>query len=139
MIQGMINNRSGDSKPKKNPASVSELKKIWIYKVLDDGTIMITNYKGMDIDVRIPEMIGKKKVTEIDYQAFSPYKICPPYRDKQQTEVCINLTTVYISDGIRKIAGNAFAGCKKLTIIGHKESVAEMFAEENKIPFRKKD
>lgn len=106
---------------------------------MDDDTIMITNYKGMDIDVRIPEMIGKKKVTEIDYQAFSPCKICPPYRTKQQAEVCTNLTTAYIPDGIRRIAGNAFAGCKKLIIIGHKESVAESFAEENKIPFRKEE
>ena len=53
-----------------DPNSVAELKKIWGYKPLKDGEIVITSYKGQSKYVIVPETIGKNKVTAIDKDAF---------------------------------------------------------------------
>lgn len=54
-----------------DPNSVSALKKVWSYKKLDDGTLIITSYKGDAIDVEVPAVIGKAPVTVIGEDSFS--------------------------------------------------------------------
>lgn len=54
-----------------SPDSVMMLKKIWSYKKLDDGTLMITCYKGTDLEVAVPEKIGRSIVTAIGNGAFA--------------------------------------------------------------------
>ena len=41
------------------------------YDVLDDGTLIITNYFGEDDVLQVPDEINGKKVTEIRFMAFS--------------------------------------------------------------------
>lgn len=49
---------------------------------------------------------------------------------------CKDLTRVVIPDSVTQINSySVFAGCKKLTIYGHKDSRAEQYAKENGIPF----
>ena len=48
-----------------DPNSVSALKKIWGYKKNNDGSLMITSYKGNATKVVIPSAIGKASVTVI--------------------------------------------------------------------------
>lgn len=55
----------------KKPLSVAEMKKIWGYKKQEDGTLIITSYKGEDTEVVIPASIGKDTVTAIDPDTFS--------------------------------------------------------------------
>ena len=54
-----------------DPNSVTALKRLWSYKKLEDGTLVITSYKGEEEDVTVPAMIGKAKVTVISEEAFS--------------------------------------------------------------------
>lgn len=136
IIREMIGNHSG-SNQKKNPSSVAELKKIWGYRTLDDGTLSITDYKGMDVDVIIPDAIGKKEVTAIDAYAFSPWGNYPK-KVVQQRSVRSNLTSVFVPDGVVNIHSFAFWGCGKLTIRGSSNSFVKTYARKKKIPFKKK-
>ena len=57
-----------DAKPK---MSVAELKKLWTYQTLTDAEtgekfIEITNYKGHEKHIDIPDFIGKTKVTTVN-------------------------------------------------------------------------
>ena len=58
------------------PDSVAALKKIWSYKKMEDGTLIIRNYKGTDTEVVVPERIGKSIVTAIEIAAFSGNAVC---------------------------------------------------------------
>ena len=53
------------------PGSAADLKMTWGVKKLEDGTLMITSYKGDSTEVHIPEKIGKKIVSAIDENAFN--------------------------------------------------------------------
>ena len=54
------------------PLSAAELKKIWLTQKLDDGTLLIKSYKGDDVDVVVPDCIGKAVVTKLDENTFNP-------------------------------------------------------------------
>lgn len=45
--------------------SVTALRKLWSYEKGEDGTLTITNYKGKESVVVVPERIGKNIVTAI--------------------------------------------------------------------------
>lgn len=55
-----------------NPNSVAELKKVWGYEKREDGTMIITRYKGTNTEIDVPEKIGNSVVTAIGDWAFSP-------------------------------------------------------------------
>ena len=69
------------------------------YRVLNDGTVEITDYKGSDTNLVIPSEIDGKKVTSIGEDAFFD---------------CPSLENVNISDSIKTIGSGAFYGCRKL-------------------------
>ena len=84
-----------------------------IINELDDGTIEIAGYAGVDKVYSIPPEIDGKKVTGIGYRAFENNSA---------------LTEVIIPESITYIADNAFSNCaslanittpKSLTWIGH--------------------
>lgn len=94
-----------------SPNSVEALRKIWSYKKREDDTLVITNYKGTDTEVVIPEKIGKRIVTAIGYGAF-----CEMSRLKE----------IRIPKDVEKIESNAFRGCKALENITIPEGVSEI-------------
>ncbi len=94
-----------------SPNSVEALRKIWSYKKREDGTLVITNYKGIDTEVVVPEKVGKSIVTAIGYGAF-----CEMSRLKE----------IRIPKGVEKIESNAFRGCKALENITIPEGVQEI-------------
>lgn len=53
-------------------SSEVEMKSIWGTKKLEDGSLMITAYKGAEKNIVIPSEIGKKIVTAISSDAFDP-------------------------------------------------------------------
>ena len=78
------------------------------YKVLDDGTVSITYYKGNDTDVTIPYAIDKKTVTEIGAHAFDCHR---------------DIVSVKIPNGVRSIGNAAFFDCDSLANIEIPDSV----------------
>ena len=82
---------------------------------LDDGTLAISEYAGVDKTFSIPSEINGKKVTEIGVNAF--------YN-------CSSLTTVTIPNTVRSIGSSAFSGAAitEIVIPGNIEKVgAEAF------------
>ena len=52
--------------------SVIELNKTWWHKKQEDGSVIITGYKGNLTEITVPETIGESPVTAIGEYAFSP-------------------------------------------------------------------
>ncbi len=126
---------STSTKKTENSNSVSALKRQWSYKVLDDGTITITNYKGMDTEVTVPEVIGKNHVTALSYQVFAPYRLLQP-RTMEQTRIVENLSLVRIPASIVRIENNTFSNSNSvLKLVAPAGSYAEQYAKEHGIPF----
>ena len=103
-----------------DPNSVSALKKIWNYKKLEDGTLMITNYKGEGGDVVIPAMIGKAKVTAIGEDAFSASEFNSRVKNKDARK---KITSVVIPEGVTTIGRCAFFQCESLETVTIPETV----------------
>ncbi len=78
------------------------------YRVLEDGTVEITDYTGDATEVNIPSEIDGKSVTSIGYSAF---------------EGCISLINLTIPDSITTIASHAFWNCDNLEIVNIPNSV----------------
>ena len=127
-----------------NPLSVSEMRKIWSFKKMDDGTLMITNYKGSDLDVVIPETIGKRKVAAIGEKAFDPYGNRVINQDIRQNiksivipngvisieewafKNCSSLQSITIPNSVKSIGGGVFHDCKSLTSVTIPNSVTSI-------------
>jgi len=89
-----------------NPLSAAELKKIWSTKKQDDGTLIITSYKGTDPDVIVPSMIGKAVVSAIHEETFSPYA---PRLSAEQIAARKAIRSVEFPDTIRELPKGLFA------------------------------
>lgn len=94
-----------------DPNSAAELKKIWSWKKRDDGTLIITNYKGNKTKITVPEKIGKDTVTAIGEYAFSPEAKRLKY---EQHEFRKTITEIILPDTITKIEECAFLDCLAL-------------------------
>lgn len=90
-----------------NPNSVTELKKIWKYEKQEDGTIIITGYKGDRTEIIVPEKIGKLTVTAIGRHAFSP--MAPRLTEERALKRC-NITKITVPLTVRTIGEYAFGG-----------------------------
>lgn len=109
------------------PDSVSELKKIWSYKKLEDGGLVITSYKGTRGEVIVPSKIGKSEVTEIGAYAFaaSAPRIKIEQRDFRRKEI----TRVVLPDTIKVIGENVFSSCEALEQVNIPDGVVEIGKE----------
>lgn len=81
------------------------------YEVLDDGTVKIADYRGLDTVVNVPEEINGRRVAQIGYAAF---------------EDCKNIVKIDIPNGVTCIERQAFSGCEKLTEIHLPSGVTDM-------------
>lgn len=128
------------------PDSVSEMKKIWSFKKQEDGTLMITNYKGFDKEITVPAKIGKIPVTAIGTYAFSPFGSrmtgAESTHRKNITEIilpegittigdyaffkCFALESVTIPEGVKEIGGMAFMFCQKIRSIRLPPSIVKI-------------
>lgn len=80
--------------------SVAETKKNWGFKKLEDGTIIITSYKGENTEVVIPAVIGKDTVTAIDPDTFSTKA---PRITESQKKVRNAITSIEFPGSIKTI------------------------------------
>ena len=121
-----------ESETESKPLSLSELKKIWSYKEIKDGTLIITSYKGDTVEIIVPEKIGKKAVSEIGEEAFAPGN------NRISNKVARrNIKRVTIPAGVKTLEAGAFQGCRMLsdvvlpeglTMIGNSRSLNGVFA-----------
>ncbi len=92
----------------KSPYNKEAMKALWSWKTQDNGTLMLTEYKGDSADVVVPARIGRKAVTAIGEELF---------RNRAA------LQSVYIESGITTIGAYAFAECADLTDVTLPDSV----------------
>ncbi|MBQ2798207.1 MAG: leucine-rich repeat protein [Ruminiclostridium sp.] len=102
------------------------------YKVLDDGTVEITNYTGTATNLEIPSKLDGKNVTSIGEGAFSynPYLetvIIPNGVTKigeSAFEYITTLKTITIPEGIKSIEAYTFMDCSSLLSVNIPDGVA---------------
>lgn len=95
----------------------------WNYDVLRNKTICITDYKGERTHIVIPQRIDNYPVTALGDFFLSPDK---PYRRKNRKEVCRNIQSVVIPEGVLKIGESAFENCESLKEIIVPDTVTEI-------------
>jgi len=105
------------------PDSVLALKKLWSYQKQEDGTLLITNYKGKSTEVTVPEKIGRSIVTAVG-SAFSGMpvdkkpKITLPetlrYIYGCAFQRIKGLEEIHIPDGVEVIGHFAFYECDRI-------------------------
>ena len=108
----------------KDPFNVADMKKLWSYKKLKNGTLAITGYKGEEVNIVIPERIGKDSVTEISAGAFY-YTYYAKTREAME-----KIQSVIIPEGIKVIDNYAFKGCTSLKNVTIPDSVNRKLGEE---------
>lgn len=81
------------------------------YEDFENGSVIITRYRGEDKEVTIPAEIDGKPVRAIGGRAFAD---------------CGELESVVISEGVEEIYWDAFKDCKKLKNIVFPESVTSI-------------
>ncbi|MDE6030379.1 MAG: leucine-rich repeat domain-containing protein, partial [Oscillospiraceae bacterium] len=113
------------------PDSVTELKKIWSYKKREDGTLIITNYKGLKTEVIVPDKIGKSEVTAIGNGAFAGMSgVCggevTTYATQEQQKARREITKLVLPSGLKSIGVGAFAELRALESIEIPEGVTEI-------------
>lgn len=115
-----------------NPNSVTAMKKIWSYKQQEDGTLIITNYKGTATEVIVPQMIGKSLVTAIGNGAFAGSCgkcggiVGNPYSTFEQQKAHRVITKITLPESVRYIGIGAFGDMTSLTEINIPEAVKEI-------------
>ncbi|MDE7476398.1 MAG: leucine-rich repeat domain-containing protein, partial [Lachnospiraceae bacterium] len=91
----------------RTPDSVTALKKIWGYKKREDGTLVITSYKGNEVEITVPERIGKNLVTAIGDNAFTGFELL--HRKKSQIIQNRKITKITLPKTIQQIGSGAFS------------------------------
>lgn len=88
------------------------------YRVLENGTVEIANYKGKDENFVVPGELGGKTVTSIGDYAFSD---------------CKSLRSITLPESVTFIGQDAFKKCSSdLILTVPRNSYAAQYAKENK-------
>ena len=99
-----------------NPYSVTELKKSWNFTMNEDGTAVITSYKGKLTEITVPPIIGKNTVTEIGEAAFAGARFVHNVRHSL-LKLRKSITFVKLPESVEIIGDKAFAYCEELSEI----------------------
>lgn len=101
------------------PDSVTALRKIWSYEKREDGTLCIKRYKGEELEVVVPEKIGKNVVTAIGDRAF----LGDAHRKNKAEQHHCRITKVTLPGTIQQIGVHAFSHMAALKEIHIPDSV----------------
>lgn len=105
---------------------VGVIKKSWSYRKKEDGTLLVSGYKGTETQIIVPAKIGKAVVTEIGEYAFSNVS---PYATPAAKEIRQKLESVVIPEGVTKLGAYAFFGCSSLVNVAIPEGITEIGVE----------
>ncbi len=95
----------------KDPYNAADMKKLWTYEKLEDGTLTLTSYKGDETCVTVPPYIGKTPVTRLEEYVFSAYTRSGAQKTKKIFESIRKIESIVIGDNIKSIGDHAFLGC----------------------------
>ncbi len=114
-----------------SPTSVAVMKKMWGYKKQEDGTLIITSYKGTSTDIKVPERIGKGTVSAIGIGAFSGNSgMCggrvTTYATYEQQRQRRTITKITLPETVKYIEQSAFADMEALTEINIPDGTTEI-------------
>ena len=137
----------------KKPA---DIKKEWATAETTDG-LRIEKYKGNDVQIVIPSILGKTSVIEIGPDALRAAAGNSGSKNAYQKKMfknkcvvlqdgikrigeraflgCVYLTDAVIPASVEEIATDSFGDCHKVTIHAPSGSYAEQYAIEHNIPF----
>ena len=104
------------------PNSTSALKIIWGFKKRDDGSLVITNYKGNETEVTIPAAIGKNEVTALE----GTFSAAMSSKQITNSEVRKRITSVIVPEGVTVIGALTFDSCENLTSVSLPNTLEEI-------------
>ena len=123
--------------------STAMAKEDFHYRILEDGTVEITNYLGKDESLAIPETLDGKTVTSIGGLTFL-------YQDSLKSVTIPNsvtyigenaflgfssLTSMTIPESVTSIGENAFLHSDNLTLTVFRDSYAAQYAKDNGLSY----
>ncbi len=93
------------AKKMEDHTSTAYLKTQWSWEKREDGTLILCTYKGMDSEVFVPAVVGKKKVTAVRGHIF----MSPNF--ERNNWMRNNIKKIHFAEGIQEIGdfGNALA------------------------------
>lgn len=106
-----------------DPNSVTEMKRIWNFEKLEDGTLMITRYKGKSTEIVVPEKIGKDTVTAIGDFGLASYA---PRLTQVREKFLQTVKSIKLPETIKVIGKNAFYSLYQLERINIPDSVVKI-------------
>ncbi len=108
-----------------DPASESALRRKWDFALQEDGSLLVTAYKGSEEEILLPASVGDKAVTAVADMAFSAGKgkFSRPNGSRNR-----RIRSVIIPEGIRSIGENAFRDCALLERLELPSSVRQIGA-----------
>ena len=114
-----------------DPYSAAEIRKKWSCKKDNDGTYILTSYKGDETVITVPYRVGKTEVSALGFCLFSPYMgefywNASDYNDRkpyQRWLVMNAIEEVVIENGIQHIGTAAFYRCSALKKVRLPESL----------------
>ena len=110
----------------KDPLNAADMKKLWSYEILPDGTLSLVSYKGDETDVYVPERIGKRTVTQLGDNVFSDTNINGAYKSDSRRNSLGCIRTVTLPDTITHIGKKAFYRRNMLTSVSIPDSVVSI-------------
>ena len=96
-----------DKDLKKDEFSVKAMKELWLYKKTEEGTIVLTGYKGNSSFVQIPSRIGNNRVVALGDYSLSASR---PRATAEQKRSADRITSVMIPEGLCSLGDNVFWG-----------------------------
>jgi hypothetical protein len=113
----------------KDPLNATDMKKLWSYKTQEDGTLVLTAYKGEEEAVFVPERIGTKSVTALGDNVFS--LVMPNGSDKPAARrlALLQIMSADIPDSVTSIGNAAFKNCRGLKRVALPDSVIHIGAD----------
>ena len=117
----------------KENSPLALMKKLWSYRKNDESSVCLTNYKGEDTEIIVPEMIGNYTVTSLKKTFYKKRQIESVTVPKTVKEIgeetffeCDMLREVVLNQGLEIIGSNAFFWCEKLEKIDIPDTVKEI-------------
>jgi len=125
-----------------SPTGTLDYKPDFVCSTYGNKTTLI-KYNGEQVEVKIPDRPGVKKITEIGKRAFynntEIISVEIPFGVKTIGDSafykCENLRKIVIPESVNSISSGAFLKCPGLVIYGYKSTYAESFAKEKHIRF----
>ena len=101
----------------KDPYNAADMKKIWTWKKLGDGTLSLTSYKGEETNVVIPPYIGRNVVSRLGECLFAPYRESAIDKPEAIRKNLSRIESVTIGENVTSIGDRALTSLENLRYV----------------------